>query len=137
MASKRKTKIKELTSVDSFDLPVHQTDGITDVNDPPLAPEIPSKPWTKEQILGNPSEYKASFAIPDQALLAWSMTELPRYFRQNGMVIFRDKLPFTMNTQFDVPIWFELVTLPSEVEVLEELHNAWNHVSSKGIKVAN
>jgi len=65
--------------------------------------------------------YKAHHNIPPHALLAWRKNQLPKYFRQNNSVFFRDWLAVHGENQFDTPIWFELIGNPHEVEILESL----------------
>lgn len=124
---------KKKRTVEAQTVEPHQ---ITNV--PPTVDDAPTTlSVTRSSTPAEVTAYKAHHNIPVTALLAWGMSELPRYFKQNDNVIFKDRLPYSPVAEFDTPIWFEVISSPNEVEALEELFRARIAASSRGLKIVN
>jgi len=97
--------------------------------------EIPT-PWTESEIKADPAAYKHKFNIPANANLAWALNELPRYFRQGDAILFRHALQIAPGP-YTTPIWYQVISAPAEVAIMEDLLNARLASESAGLKIAN
>lgn len=98
--------------------------------------EMPPFP-SKEEIIRDPAAYKEKWLIPADANLAWRLSELPRYFKQNDSVLFTYRLPLDPNIEFSQPLWYQVISSPREVEALESLLNAKQVADSIGLNIVN
>lgn len=74
------------------------------------------------------------FTLPPHARIARRLDELPKYFKQNGFVFIRDGLVFP--DPDNIYVWFELIHLPAEVEVVETYYNNVRALETRGLTVA-
>lgn len=92
---------------------------------------------TKAEIIADPVSYKARFSIPDNARLAWNFSELPRYFKQNESVLFKDSLPISKDTEYTTPIWYQTIAEPADVEILEQMNLLRQAASVRKLQIVN
>lgn len=74
------------------------------------------------------------FTLPSNARIARRLDELPKYFKQNGFVFIRDGLAFPDPN--NIYVWFELIHLPDEVEVVETYYTNAQALEHRGLTVA-
>jgi hypothetical protein len=74
------------------------------------------------------------FSLPPNARIARRLDELPKYFKQNGFVFIRDGLIFPDPN--NIYVWFELIYLPAEVEVVETYYINTKALEGRGLTVA-